>query len=372
MKNVYSTLALLLGTMSTAFAQYTTDKDIKKDALMKDSMEAVQYNHALPIWGKKALAKGFSLPYSAGLSVQYIWQQSDIVINNLQIGFNNGPKTNLDNIVRFDGAKTQTSGVNIRPDIWLFPFLNVYAVFAQSKASTSVNCGLWVPDSSNKYSKVTDFSTKANFSATTIGFGLTPTIGIGGFFLAMDMNFTWTDISELDQPAYVFVFGPRIGKNIKFKKKDRSLALWAGGFRVQMANNTSGSLNVSDLFPTDQWGHKIDSSLTKVHTAQQSVDTWWENLSPAEQKNPINVAKHDAANNALGKASEVLNNASTTVGNAESSTVQYSLDKRPKDQWNFIVGAQFQINKSWMIRAEYGFLGSRQQFIGGLQYRFPF
>ena len=38
--------------------------------------------------------------------------------------------------------------------------------------------------------------------------------------------------------------------------------------------------------------------------------------------------------------------------------------------WNFIIGSQFQINRSWMIRAEYGFLGSRSQFIGGLQYRF--
>ena len=33
-----------------------------------------------------------------------------------------------------------------------------------------------------------------------------------------------------------------------------------------------------------------------------------------------------------------------------------------------IVGTQFQLNKHWMIRAEYGFLGSRSQFVGGLQY----
>ncbi len=38
--------------------------------------------------------------------------------------------------------------------------------------------------------------------------------------------------------------------------------------------------------------------------------------------------------------------------------------------WNMVVGTQFQLNKHWMIRAEYGFLGSRSQFVGGLQYRF--
>jgi hypothetical protein len=65
-----------------------------------------------------------------------------------------------------------------------------------------------------------------------------------------------------------------------------------------------------------------------------------------------------------------LNAASQAVTNAGSSTVQYSLDKKPKNMWNFIIGSQFQVNRSLQIRAEVGFLGSRTQFIGGLQYRF--
>ena len=58
------------------------------------------------------------------------------------------------------------------------------------------------------------------------------------------------------------------------------------------------------------------------------------------------------------------------ISNSETATVQYSLDKRVKNMWNMVVGTQFQLNKHWMIRAEYGFLGSRSQFVGGLQYRF--
>ena len=38
--------------------------------------------------------------------------------------------------------------------------------------------------------------------------------------------------------------------------------------------------------------------------------------------------------------------------------------------WNFILGTQYQLNKHFMLRGEVGFLGSRQQFIGGIQYRF--
>ena len=367
-KTIYSICFLLCCTAATA--QYTTDKVVgsKNDAL-RDSLKKMEYPYLLPIWGQKVVNKGYNLPYSAGLSVQYLWQNSDLQINNLQVGFNNGPKYNLDEIIRFDGAQATSNGVNIRPDFWLFPFLNVYAIFAQSKTSTAVNCGLWIPDSAG-YHKILDFNTKANFNATTVGFGVTPTFGIGGYFMVLDFNFSWSDVDALDKPAFVFNFGPRLGKNFTFKDPDRSLAVWVGGFRVKLNSGTTGSLPISQLFPTDQWQNKLDTGYMKVASSQENVDAWWGGLTPAEQKNPVNIAKYNTANAALARAGEFLNAASTAVTNTGNSTVQYSLDKKQKNQWNFIIGSQFQLSKSWMIRAEYGFLGSRMQFIGGLQYRF--
>ncbi len=365
---------ILLGSALciSVFAQNTTDKLVgQKNAQALDSMKTMEYPYLLPIWGKKVAQKGFRLQKSAGMSVQYIYQQSDVIINNLQIGFNNGPKYNLDEIVRFDKAQTTTNGVNIRPDIWILPFLNVYAIFAKSKTATAINAGVYIPDSSNTWNKITTIDTKANFDATTYGFGITPTVGVGGFFLILDMNFTWSDISALEKPATAFVFGPRLGKNITWAHHpEKTLALWVGGFRVKLNTGTSGSLNVSDLFPVEEWGKKIDTGYMKVAESQQKVDAWWGGLTPAEQKNPVNIAKHNSANTALTTAGEVLNAAGQTVTNASTSTVQYSLDKKPKDMWNFIIGSQFQLNRSWMIRAEVGILGSRTQVIAGLQYRF--
>ncbi len=366
---ILTPIVLLLWLRGTT--QYTADMVVgKKNEALLDSLKTVKYPYMLPIYGQKVVNKGFNLPLPAGLSMQYIWQQSTVIINNLQVGFNNGPKHNLDEIIRFDDASTSSSGVNIRPDFWLFPFLNVYGILARSSMSTAVKCGLWIPDSTASR-KVIDFDTKVKFNATTFGFGLTPTVGIGGFFVAIDMNFTWTDIEQLEKPAYVFVLGPRIGKNFRFEK-ERSLAVWAGGFRVQLDNGTSGSLAVADLFPLADWQQKIDSGALTVANGQNQVDAWWNGLTSIEQKNPVNIAKHATADAALARAGQFLNGASQAVSNASNATVQYSLDKAPKDKWNFVVGAQFQIDKRYMIRAEYGFLGSRQQFIGGLQYRFGF
>jgi hypothetical protein len=357
---------------SIVFAQVYTNKEVgKKNEQLRDSLKKTEYPYSLPIWGKKVAKLGYDLPYSAGIGINYLWQKSDLVIENLSVGFNNGPMYNLDEVIRFNTAVSEASGVNIRPDIWILPFLNVYGILASAKPSTNVGFGIWVPDSSGNWKEVAAYSTKANFTATTVGFGLTPTMGVGHGWIALDMNFTWSDVSALDKPVYTFVFGPRLGKAFKFKKPQQSVAVWVGGFRVKLGSATNGSISLSDVIPEGGNAQaKIDAGQQKVAETQIQVDTWWNNLTAAQQNNPVNKAKYETANKALTAAGNVLNGADGALSTIGNSTVQYSLDKKNKDMWNFVVGGQFQLNKHWMIRAEYGFLGSRQQFLSGLQYRF--
>ena len=363
-----SLLILLVFLLHSSFAQVFTDKPVgKKNAEKIDSLKTSEYPYSLPIWGAKATKAGYELPYSAGLSLQYLWMKQDLVINNLFVGFNNGPLYNLDEVIRFDNSVSEAAGVNFRPDLWVFPFLNVYGIFAKSKPTTTVGFGLWVPDSTEVWKEVFSQSTKAEFDAFSVGFGLTPTIGVGGAFIALDMNFTWTDISALDEPAFSFIFDPRVGKNIKLKKPNQNIAVWVGGFRWNIKADTKGSLPLNDLFDTEELEAKIDQGYIKVEDAQSQVDTWWGDLTSLEQNNPVNKAKYETANRALTAAGNFLNAASATVDNAESSTVQYSLEKRPAQMWNFMVGGQYQHSKNWMLRGEYGFLGSRQHFFIGLQ-----
>lgn len=351
--------------------QVFTNKEVgRKNAQVSDSLKNSDYPYSLPILGKKAVKAGYSLPYSAGMSANYFWQKSDLIINNLQVGFNNGTMFDLDGLVRFDKAVATAQAFTVRPDIWLLPFLNIYGILGKTKASTDVGFGMWIPDSTNSEKEVFSAGSKIDFDATSFGFGITPTIGVGGGFLAFDMNVVWTDVPQLDRPAMTFVIGPRLGKNFKLKKPEQTIALWVGGFRVKMNSGTNGSINMSDILTGDELGSKIDNGIQKVGNAQQQVNAWWSGLSPVEQANPVSKAKYNAANAALGRAGEILAAADLAVSNLGSSTVQYSMDKRPKDAWNFIVGAQYQLNKHLMARGEFGFLASRTQVMAGLQYRF--
>ena len=110
-------------------------------------LEHTPYKYMLPILGEKAAKAGFNLPYSAGVGVNYLWQRSDLVIDNLNVGFNNNPMQNVDGLIRFNKAVATAQAFTIRPDIWLFPFLNIYGIFGKSSASTDVGFGMYVPDS---------------------------------------------------------------------------------------------------------------------------------------------------------------------------------------------------------------------------------
>jgi hypothetical protein len=371
MKRKILILTLVISMVAPLAGQVYSNREVgNKNVELIDSLKKTEYPYALPIWGAKAAKLGFNLPYSAGLGVNYLWQESDLVLNDLMVGFNNGPMYDMDELIRFNNAQAAASAVNIRPDIWLFPFLNIYAILGKANTSTSIDAGVWLPDTSNTMTQVSSLSTNAKFDATTFGFGMTPTIGVGGGFLALDMNVAWTDVNALDKPVFTFVFGPRAGKTFKLKKPERSLTFWAGGFRVKFTSSTAGSLKLSDVLPIDQLQSKVDQGFASVAEKQENVDIWWNDLTTQEQANPVNKAKYETYNRTLDAAGNIFASLDEAINTAGDATVQYSLQKNLKNKWNFILGSQLQLNKHWMIRGEYGFLGSRQQFIGGLQFRF--
>ena len=66
-------------------------------------------------------------------------------------------------------------------------------------------------------------------------------------------------------------------------------------------------LNLSELFSTDELQVKVDQGFIRVEEAQSNVNTWWEDLSPTEQRNPVNVAKYETANRTIQTAGELTN-----------------------------------------------------------------
>lgn len=132
-------IVLLLISANCAFGQVFTNREINPLELAEnDSLIREDYPYMLPILGKKVTAAGYDLPYSGGLSINFFAQTSDIILEDLSVGFNGGEMYDLSGLVKFDVARSRASSLTFRPDVWLLPFLNVYGILGRAQASTEV------------------------------------------------------------------------------------------------------------------------------------------------------------------------------------------------------------------------------------------
>ncbi len=342
-KNILNLISfvLLFFCFSIAKAQYTTKKVKTKHQAYTDSLKAVEYDRVLPIWGAGAYKQGFDIPYPLGVMANYIWMTQGITIDNMQLGLKTDtrefPLTDVD-FIEF-GENTNTSySMNIRPDIWVLPFLNVYGLFGAGRTTTEVNLVAPV-----KMTSVVEQSIK------TAGFGVMGAGGIGPVWISVDANFTWNKPELLEDPTQVNVLGMRIGHSFVFKERpDRNINVWVGGMRVHMATETRGSITLKDALPQETWDRK-DEIVAGYYD-------WYENEATTKQK--------IIADQSL---TPIVERIDARDGDA---VIAYGMDKQTKQLWNGIVGGQYQMNKAWQLRTEFGIIGDRQSYLVSLNYRF--
>lgn len=344
MKNTLLSITLLLLvslTYQSASAQYSNKKVRPKYQSYTDSIKNHEYNYVFPIFGQKTYQKGFDIPYPAGIMANFMWLKQGIAISDLQLGVKTDDKdialTPVD-FIEF-GENTNTSyTVNIRPDLWIFPFLDVYGIFGYGNSHTEVN--LVAP---------VELKSVVDQGLTTYGFGLLGAFGIGPIWFSVDANFTWNKPELLDKAVPVTVLGIRAGHTFVFKKRpDRNFAIWIGAMRASMGAETIGEITLSDAIPPETWENK-DEIVSEYYV-------WYDNLPPVKQQIVDNTA-----------VPEIINGLESADG---STIIRYGMNKQVKEMWNGLIGAQFQLNKHWMARSEAGVIGDRKSFLFSINYRF--
>jgi len=327
-------ISLVFSVLSVS-AQFATRKVSKKEAAYTDSLKQVNYDYIFPILGQKTYKAGFDIPYPIGAMVNYIWMDQGILINNMRLGLNDSDLINVDNLIQFGDNSNKSYAVNFRPDIWVFPFLNVYGLFGAGRSETSVN--LTAP---------IEMTSVVEQGITTAGVGLMGAFGVGPVWVSLDGNWTWNKPELLDKAVRVGVFGVRVGHTFVFDNHpERNIAIWGGGMRVRMESNTVGQIKVGDAIPVEDMNAK----------GQELVDIY-DALPPAEKLEPANILM-----NAIGER--------LLVADGEA-IIKYGMDKQVLEDWNGVVGAQFQLNKRWMLRTEWGLIGDRKSALASLNYRF--
>lgn len=321
------------------------DKNPKHKAYT-DSLMRMNYKGSLPFYGKKAYKKGFDIPYPVGIMGNVLWLSQDLVFSEFKLGLQT-PNLDIEpreiEVLEFGRTRTTASTITFRPDVWVLPFLNIYGILGFSDTQTDVT--ITAPIS---------LQSVVNQRARTLGFGVMGAGGIGPVFFSVDANFTWSKPDLLTTPVQVNVLGMRIGHSFKFKHRpDRNIAAWVGTMRVSMTSSTVGEITLNEALPDETW--------EKKDALVDSYWDWYNSLNPNKLEDIKKIATAD----------KVLTPIVTEIDNRNGeSVVRYEMQKEVQQRWNFLIGAQFQINKHWQIRSEGGIIGNRKSFLASLNYRF--
>lgn len=327
--------------MQQAHAQYATTKIKEIHDAYTDSLKQVKYDNVFPIFGQKIYQKGFDIPYPTGVMVNYIYLKQGLIIDNMRLGLKTEnldlPLTGVD-FIEFGNNYTSAHSVMVRPDVWVLPFLNVYGLFGRGTSTTEVNL---------KFPIELQSVVKQDISSN--GFGATAAGGLGPVWLALDWNITWSKPELLDKAVKVNTLGVRLGHTfVNSSKPYRNLGLWVGGMSVSLGSDTVGELTLKDALPPETW-ERADEIVA-------SYEDWYENTATIAQKK--------IADKTIGPLVEA-------IGAADGSAViRYGLDKRTKEKWNGVIGAQYQWNKNWIFRAEGGVIGDRKSILISANWRF--
>lgn len=307
-----------------------------------DSTKA-KYPYTFPIFGNFLHDTGIDLPYPVGIMVNYYHGNQGILIPDIAIGFSREspteiPLTDITRIIDFEDISANVNAINVRPDIWVLPFLNIYGIFGKTYSTTTV-----------KISYPFNFTAVANLDGFTAGVGMTFAGGYEDYFFVLDMNNVWTTMSNFAEPVKTSVLSPRIGRTFRFKSMSResNFGFWLGAMRVDMGGVTDGQITLKEVLPDETWQKR-----------DEIVDNYY------EWYNGIDENKQNVADQIL---TPIVENISDADG---SGTIRYSITKQPVSKWNMLIGAQYQYNKHWMVRSEFGLLGSRTSFLISLNYRF--
>lgn len=306
-------------------------KILPKQGELYDKTKELANPYVLPLWGQKLGTKGFLLPYPIGVMINGYSGRQDVVISDLAVGLNDNPMVSLDDVVGFSTVSASIRNINMRTDIWLLPFLDVYGIFGMVSAQTKVGI-------SSIMDKPVDFHTQADFHGYEYGVGAMLTGGIRSIFFSLDASKIWTNLDNMATTNSVVNLGLRTGYIFHFQNNPvRNISVWTGATRYFLSSHTEGTVELADVLP--DFGANYQNS------------DWYQALAPAKQE----------------LVDELVDKASDRISGDE---IHYTLKKRPAKNWAMILGAQFQLDRHWQFRTEVNFLGDRATGLLSVGYRF--
>ncbi|KQC28644.1 hypothetical protein [Flagellimonas eckloniae] len=185
----------------------------------------------LPIFGKPATKLGYGLPRPVGLNVILHSQDDDLDFEGISVGFGDGDLADLSSLFDLQNSNIvqTTTTYFVRPDVWIFPFLNVAGIFGRADNTVA---GDFILDEEFRQG-IVDLAPflgldpsdipqalplNIDVSANIIGGSVTLGGGIGDVFFSGTYQYIRASVEEANTTtnanAYVLMAGYRFPNNL--------------------------------------------------------------------------------------------------------------------------------------------------------------
>ncbi len=260
MKNsTFLTLLLFIIVSPNLFSQqqgFGCIKDMKLlsiSGIEKYSTNSKPITEFMPMFGKTAKKndRSFSLPFGVGF--HSIFYDQGYTASNLQLKSDSSAFT-----ARADTMYQKTTAYelkgSIRPNIWLFSFLNVYGVFGYTKGVISPNLVIPYVMIENpliidtiRVDTTFEIKDEIGYVGPTYGIGATFSMGFDYFFIMADYNYSITNPTDLEENLHNHFFSPKVGVLLGKSKKKIFGAMWLGAMFISNDQSFSGKIDVADI-----------------------------------------------------------------------------------------------------------------------------
>ena len=329
-----------------------------------------EWPYSMPIFGKEAVKRGYKIQLPYGLNVNYVYNRMDLEISQFDMRIGDDPNSNINQLVKkqintetlnFTNTIARTNGMNLRADVWIFPFLNVYGIYANSTGSTEVSLQpRWYDDEGNLLLSVKEVESVVDFSANSYGVGTTVVTKLyEDYFISLDANISWSYSELLEDAATFNVISARIGDRVQLGETT-FLAVYVGGMYRGFVDNqgNAGAITISEALPN--LGSEIFPAIDERIEANNEKIAQLDPNKPVEQAQIAVLETKNAALREIESAMEGL------LG----TDVNYNIKKDIINNWSVQFGFNLEINPNLTVRGEFG-KGSGNDFVmTGIQYRF--
>lgn len=204
---------------------------------------AVTPGRKLPFLGDLARSRGIELPLPLGAGVVYYHLSRDVAVSDVRIGRNGAAPSSASDFAQL-ATSSRVDNLNLKLDVWLLPFVNVYAIvgYIWNESDTTIDVTLppLRPGGETRLRRVT---VPTSLTGTVGGLGTTLAGGYGPVFAALDFNAAKADLG-FDDRFNAVVTSMRAGWNGQAGK--RPLRVWANATYWDTFATATGTLEDPD------------------------------------------------------------------------------------------------------------------------------